>query len=542
MSRACQPRVMTAAEAVAMIVDGVTVVCGGFVGAAHQEALTAAIEERFLATGHPRDLTLVYAAGQGDAQQRGLNHLGHAGLVKRVIGGHWGLVPKLGQLALTNQIEAYNFPQGVICHLLRESAAGRPGVFTKIGMGTFIDPIHEGGRLNDRTTTPLVSRVDLDGEPWLWYRAFPIHVGLIRATAADPLGNLVMDEEAIIGEVLPIAQAARNAGGIVLAQVKRLLHEPLLPQQVRVPGVLVDSIVIADDEHHWQTFGERHNSAYFEPAPCVKSGATGSASALVSLATSERTLAEPVAHNVLTPMPLDERRIIAARACDELRPGEIVNLGIGMPEGIARIAAERGLLQDVVLTVESGPIGGMPAGGLSFGASVHPRAIVDQPAQFDFYDGGGLDFAALGAAQIDAAGNVNVSKFGTRLAGVGGFVNISQSARRLIFCGTFTSGGLEIAIENGQLQIVREGAIRKCLTQVEQISYSGEYARQQHRDVLFITERAVFRLTFAGWELIEIAPGMELYRDILGQMDFIPIVRDVKPMPAHCFVGSAVRT
>ncbi len=538
MSHACQPRVMSAADAVALIPDGATVFCGGFVGAAHPEALTTALETRFLSTGQPRDLTLVYAAGQGDMATRGLNHLGHAGLLKRVIGGHWGLVPKIGQLALSNQIEAYNFPQGVICHLLRESAAGRPGVFTKIGMETFIDPIHDGGRLNARTTTPLVSRIELDGETWLWYRSFPIHVGLIRATAADSFGNLMMEEEAIIGEVLPIAQAARNAGGIVLAQVKRLLETPLPPHRVRVPGVLVDAIVIADDDHHWQTFGERHNRQYFEPA--TPACATGSASALLMEDPEEKTLAEPVAHRggalpLLTPMPWDERRIIAARACDELQRGEIVNLGIGMPEGIARIAAERGLLQDVVLTVESGPIGGMPAGGLSFGASVHPRAIIDQPAQFDFYDGGGLDFAALGAAQIDAAGNVNVSKFGTRLAGVGGFVNISQCAGRVVFCGTFTSGGLEVAIENGQLRIVREGSIRKCLANVEQVSFSGAYARRQQHDVLFVTERAVFRLISEGWELIEIAPGMDLERDILGQMNFRPILRNVRPMPRPLF-------
>lgn len=548
MTQTCQPRVMSAADAVALIGDGVTVVSGGFVGAAHPEALTAALETRFLATGHPRELTLVYAAGQGDGATRGLNHLGHAGLLKRVIGGHWGLVPKLGQLALSGQIEAYNFPQGVICHLLRESAAGRPGVFTKIGMGTFIDPLHAGGRLNARTTTPLVSRVELDGEPWLWYRAFPIHVGLIRATAADPFGNLMMDEEAIIGEVLPIAQAARNAGGMVLAQVKRMLDAPLPPHRVRVPGMLIDAIVVADENHHWQTFGEKHNANLFEPITTAESlCATGFASALSILGSKstekEKTLAEPVAHNVgavsttitLLPMRWDERRIIAARACDELTSGQVINLGIGMPEGIARIAAERGLLQDVVLTVESGPIGGMPAGGLSFGASVHPRAIVDQPAQFDFYDGGGLDFAALGAAQVDATGNVNVSKFGTRLAGVGGFVNISQSARRLVFCGTFTSGGLEVAIDEGQLRIIREGSIRKCITQVEQVSFSGEYARQQQRDVLFVTERAVFRLTIDGWELIEIAPGMDLERDILSQMDFRPIIREVKPMPRRLF-------
>ncbi len=541
MSGACQPRVMSAADAVALIADGVTVFCGGFVGAAHPEALTTAIETRFLASGHPRDLTLVYAAGQGDGHSRGLNRLGHAGLVKRVIGGHWGLVPKLGQLALAGEIEAYNFPQGVICHLLRESAAGRPGVFTKIGMGTFIDPMHDGGRLNDRTNTALVSRVELDGEEWLWYRAFPIHVGLIRATAADPFGNLVMDEEAIIGEVLPIAQAARNAGGIVLAQVKRLLDSPLAPHRVRVPGVLVNAIVVADDDHHWLTFGEQHNATYFEPIPSIAKArsATGPVRVLprphIGLARTEKKSGSSGTASPSTPMLWDERRIIAARACDELRAGEIVNLGIGMPEGIARLAAERGLLQDVVLTVESGPIGGMPAGGLSFGAAVHPRAIIDQPAQFDFYDGGGLDFAALGAAQVDAAGNVNVSKFGTRLAGVGGFVNISQSARRLVFCGTFTSCGLEVALERGQLRIVREGSVRKCLSQVEQVSFSGEYARGQNRDILFVTERAVFRLTAAGWELIEMAPGIDLVRDVLNQMDFRPIIHEILPMPAHCF-------
>ncbi len=508
-----RPRIVTAEEAVAQIVDGSTVACGGFVGAGHAEALTVALEQRFLTTGAPRNLTLIYAAGQGDGAHRGLNHLGHAGLVQRVIGGHWGLAPKLGRLALDNLIEAYNLPQGVICHLYREAAAGRPGVITRVGMGTFIDPLHGGGRLNARTTHPLVERIQLGGEPYLWYRSLPIHVGLIRASAADPFGNLVLDEEAIIGDVLPIAQAARNAGGIVIAQVRRLLDHPIEPQHVRVPGALVDWITVANLSEHPQTFGESLNPAYYTPSQLD--------------VTESRKLSAP--------MPLDERRIIAARACDELRPGEIVNLGIGMPEGIARIAEERGLLQEVTLTVESGPIGGRPAGGLSFGASAHPQAIIDQPAQFDFYDGGGLDYAALGAAQIDAAGNVNVSRFGTRLAGVGGFVNISQNARRLVFCGTFTSGGLEVAIEAGRLRIVREGNVKKFVATVEQISFSGDYARQQHHDVLLVTERAVFRLTPAGWRLQEIAPGVDLDRDILAQMEFRPIVERVLPMSPHLF-------
>lgn len=514
MSRRIDQLLCTADDAAATIGDGLTVVCGGFVGAAHPEALTSAIERRFQASGRPRDLTLVYAAGQGDSKNRGLNHLGHEGLLCRVIGGHWGLVPKIGRLALDNKIAAYNLPQGVVCHLLRDIAAGRPGCITHVGLGTFIDPANEGGRMNAVTPPDLIERIELVGKSWLFYKAFPVHVGLIRATAADPQGNLLMDEEAVIGEVLAVAQAVHNCGGRVLAQVKRLVDEPAVPAHVRVPGILVDQVVVAEDHEHEQTFAETLNRSYFTPRPPTWDTQTGPA---------------------IEPLPLDERRIIAARACDELAPGAIANLGIGMPEGIARIAAERGLLDSVTLTVESGPIGGMPAGGLSFGASVHPQAIIDQPAQFDFYDGGGLDFAALGAAQVDAAGNVNVSKFGSRLAGVGGFVNISQSAKRLVFCGTFTSGGLNVSVKDGCLAIRREGTTRKFVDRVDQISFSAEVARQKRQDVLYVTERAVFRLVDAGLELIEIAPGIDLQRDVLGQMAITPIVRRPVPMSAHVF-------
>lgn len=505
--------ICSAADAVSQIPNDSTVACGGFVGAAHPESLTAALEQRFLSSGTPTNLTLVYGAGQGDGKTRGLNHLGHPKLIRRVIGGHWGLIPRIGQMAIANQIEGYNFPQGVICQLYRDIAAGRPGCITHVGLGTFVDPEFGGGRINSSTTEPLIERVELAGRIWLFYKAFPIHVGLIRATLADPFGNLSMEEEAVVGDVLPIAQAAKNCGGIVLAQVQRLIDRPLMPHQVHVPGILIDRIVVADPDEHHQTFAEKSNSAYYEPM----------------------TIDEAPSVETLAPLPRNERDIIAARACDELRPGSVANLGIGMPEGIARVAAQRGLLDRVTLTVESGPIGGMPVGGLSFGASVHPHAIVDQPAQFDFYDGGGLDFAALGAAEIDRHGNVNVSRFGTRLAGAGGFINISQNAKRLVFCGTLTSCGLEVAIGDGKLHIVREGSQRKFVNQVEQLTFSGNLARKDNRDVLYVTERAVFRLTSEGMELIEIAPGIDLESQVLGQLDFKPIVKALKLMPGYLF-------
>jgi propionate CoA-transferase len=533
VTRPIDRKLCSADDAVARIASGSTVVSGGFVGAGHPEALTAALQRRFLRSGEPRGLTLVYAAGQGDGKDRGLNHLAHTGLLRRVIGGHWGLCPRLGQLALSGEIEAYNFPQGVLCQLLRDIAAGRPGCVTHVGLGTFIDPAHGGGKLNARTTEELVERVTLRGRTWLLYHAFPIQVGLIRATQADPLGNLTMDEEAVIGDSLAIAQAVHNHGGVVIAQVKRITDGPSPPQQVRVPGALVSQIVVAEGDEHWQTFGEPFNAAFCQADStdnssddAAKGGASDDSAA--SHESLIRLGGRPL--DRLGGRPLDARLIIAARACDELPFGAIANLGIGLPEGIAEVASRRGLLSSVTLTVESGPIGGSPAGGLSFGASRHPHAIIDQGAQFDFYDGGGLDFAALGAAQVDAEGNVNVSRFGTRFAGVGGFVNISQNARSLVFCGTLTTDGLEVEARDGRLRIIREGRVKKFVPDVEQVSFSGRVAREAGRRVIIVTERAVFRLGPEGVELIEVAPGIDLHRDVLEQMRFRPIVREVKPM------------
>ena len=493
-------KIVTAAHAASVIDDGATVATGGFVGNGFAEEIAIAVEQHFLDTGKPRNLTLMYAAGQGDGKSKGLNHFGQEGMVGRVIGGHWGLVPALQKLAVEDKIVAYNLPQGVISTMFRDIAAKKPRTISSVGLGTFVDPRNSGGKINTITTEEIVELIHFDGEEYLAYKTRPVDVAVLRGTTADPDGNVTMEKEALTLEVLAIAMAAKNSGGAVIVQVERVAERGSLHcRDVKIPGILVDYVVVAAPENHWQTFGEQYNPSY--------SG----------------EIRVPI--DSLPPLTMSARKIIARRAAFELRPGDIVNLGIGVPEGISNVVNEEKMLDQIVLTAEPGVIGGVPAGGLSFGAAANTEALIDQPYQFDFYDGGGLDIAYLGMAQADAYGNVNVSKFGPRLAGAGGFINISQNAKTVVYLGTFTAGGLEAAIDDEGIRITSEGKARKFVEGVvEHITYSGGYGLKKGQRALYITERCVFELTGEGMALIEIAPGIDLQKDILDQMGFRPVI------------------
>lgn len=491
-------RVVPTKEAISLVHDGDTLLIGGSGGGhAVPENLILALEDRFLNDGQPKGITLLHPVGLGDGAGHGVDHLAYPDLLKRIIAGAFVNSPKIAELAKEDQIQAYNLPQGALSQLMREMAAGRPGLITHVGLHTFVDPRYSGGRQSKSAAEDLLEVIELDDKEWLFYKSLHVDVAFLRGTTADEDGNITMEHEAVFGEMLSMAQATRNAGGVVIVQVARLAQRGTLSaKQVKIPGMLVDLVVVDPDQD--QTYQTKFSPAY---------------AGILRVPLSE-----------ITPLPFDARKVIARRAAMELFPGAVCNLGTGVSTGIANVAAEEGFLDQILLTNEQGLIGGAPASGMDAGASMNYSAMVDQPYQFDFYDGGGLDLAFLSFAQVDAQGNVNVSRFNGRIIGPGGFPNISQNAKKVIFSGTLTAGGLDIAWEDTNTRIIREGKFPKFVKQVEQITYNGNFGWQRGQEVLFITERAVFRLGPDGIELIETAPGVDVERHIMAVMEFRPQV------------------
>ena len=505
------PKFIDVNEVPGLIKDGDLIYSAGFGLTAFAEEVAIAVERNFLEKGHPRNLTFYNAAAVGNFVDRGAAHYAHEGLLGRYVSGHFGGVgPALQKLIADNKIEAYNLPQGILASLPRNIAGRRPGVLTKIGLGTFVDPRIEGGKANAVTTENLVEVVNFDNEEWLYYKLPEVNVAIIRGSVADENGNLTTDKDGIHTEILSVAQAARACGGIVIAEVERIVKTGSLhPKKVRVPGILVDYVTLSQPEHHFQTMGTYFNPAYNGDVQ--------------------------IPLQSLTPMELTERKVVCRRAAMELVPNSVINLGVGMPDGVAAIAAEEKVDRLMTMSIEAGGVGGTPAQGIDFANTINAEAIIEQAYQFDYYDGGGIDVTFLGLAQVDQKGNVNVSKFNNRPVGCGGFINITQNAKKVVYCGSFTAGGLEVEVKDGKLHILKEGKSKKFVQKVEQITFSGDYARGIRQPVLYVTERAVFKLTEAGVELIEIAPGVDLKKDVLDLMDFEPLMNDVKLMPPALF-------
>ncbi len=508
--------VITAKQAAELINDGDSIIVGGSAGMGVAESVLVAIGQRFLKDKHPQKLGVIHTTGVGAVTEKGLNHLAHKGLVGRVIGGNFGLqLPFMKELITSNEIEAYNIPQGVMCQLYRAMAAGQPGVVTHVGLHTYMDPRQEGGRMNSATTKDIIRVIELDDREWLFYATPRANVALIRGTTADEDGNVSMEREAAALEALSIAQAVHNAGGTVVCQVERLARRGTLhPQMVRVPGFLINHFVVDPDQ--MQNYAER-----FDPGLCGET-------------------VRPLA--TIIPDPLDLRRVIARRGAFELSRNAVFNLGVGVSAGIANVAAEEDMEDLVNLTVEAGPVGGIPGKGLYFGSSINPKAIMEQGYMFDFYAGGGLDVAFVSFAEVDAAGNVNVTRFGDRNDGAGGFIEITQNAKRIVFSGTLTGGGLKGEVGSGKLCITNEGSIRKFVPKVNQISYNASFGQERGQDTMFVTERAVLRMMPDGITVTELAPGVRLNEDVLDQMEFKPrIADDLKKMDPRIFSEGSMR-
>jgi propionate CoA-transferase len=511
-------QIVRADDAVRLIPDGAVVV----VVPMPSEEIYPAFYRLFSRVGSPKDLTVIWSAGLGpfSTERKGMNHFAYPGMVKRFIAGHIGLNYEVVKMIAQEQVEAYNLPQGIICQLYREIAAGRPGLISPVGLGTFVDPRIEGGKLNARTRgcEDLIQVMQVDGREMLRYKPFRPQVGLIRGTTADPEGNITVEDEALCMENLEAAMAVANSGGIVIAQVERISDKPAHPHAVHIPGIFVHYVVLASSRRaHPHTLFTEHDT---------------------SMAGGSRTDLE----REFEPMPLNVEKVICRRVVREMGEARRVNLGVGIPTSVASVAHEAGILDQLVLNTEVGVLGGLPQSGKNFGPAKNPTAFISQAAMFDFYDGGGLELSCVGMAQVDREGNVNVSKIGPRIIGCGGFINITQSTRSVIFLGEFTAAGSRIEVENGALRILTEGSIKKFVDRVEQITFSGKVARQTGQKILFVTERCVFRLVPEGLLLTEIAPGVDLARDILGQMGFQPLIAsDVKLMDESLFRAPAMK-
>lgn len=503
---------ITAMEAAKKIPDGATIGVAGMGLSGWAEEIGCAIRDSFKETGHPCNLNLKQGSAMGDWRERGVTRLGEAGegLITKWSGAHVGSAFTLRELAVNNKLQCHCLPQGVIVNLWREIAAGRPGLLTKVGLGTFVDPRVEGGKMNECTTDELVELVEFQGEEYLFYKGFKLDVAILRGTTADENGNITFEHESILNEGLAVASAAKNSGGIVIVQVEYVTKAGTMnPKEVKIPGVLVDYVVQATDKAAcWQAEG-----VYFEPA-------------------FSGQIKKPLA--AIEPLPFDERKVICRRCAMEVSKGDVLNLGVGMPADVSKIIAEEGMLENITMSTESGMVGGIPSALPNFGSAYNPEATLEHGAMFDMIDGGGLDMTCLGIGEIDQYGNNNVSKFGPRLTGPGGFINITQATPKVIFCGNFV-GKAKVQVGDGKITVLEEGKIRKFVKDVEQITFSGQYAGE-NQEVLYITERCVFQLIDKKVTLIEIAPGLDLEKDILSQMDFMPeISADLKLMDAGIF-------
>ncbi len=495
---------ITAREAAALLNDGMTVAFGGFGSYNAPDEIIQAIADRYAEEGHPRALTATCGISTGDFRTDcGLNRLKAEGLLETVIAGHVANPPDIGRMIGENRLASYTLPLGVMVHLWRAIAGRKPAVLTHIGLGTFADPRVEGCKANQKTrdqNRDIVEVVRLDGKDYLAYKTFPVHAAVIRGTYADEDGNVSLEQEGAGDYGYEMAAAAHACGGIVIVQVKEIVERGSIhPKKVKLHKQLVDYVVRnTDPSLHMQNYVTQYDAAL------------------------NGDIRRPVSS--IPPMELSNRKVIARRSAMELKPDCLINLGIGMPSGVGSVANEEGFIDRITTSLESGPQGGVAVEGTGFGGAVNAEAIYNLGDMFDMYDGGILDMTFLGAAEIDASGNVNVSRFGTRCTGPGGFVNITQSTGKVFFIGTFTADGLKEKVGDGKLTILQEGRTKKFVQNVQQITFSGDYAMQTGQEIMFITERAVFRLTPDGLLLTEIAPGIDLERDVLGQMEFRPLI------------------